>query len=420
MNHRELIDIEGRYVQSTLDDDLYKLNMQYAAFHLFPKAKVRWKYILRSDVDFPDGFGAVLRDIVQQFSRLTAPEHAEDFLYTRCSYLPPTFINFLLNFRFNPSEVGIVQRGGELEIDIEGYYFSATRWEVTLMATISELYFLMTGQADGIDIERVNNTTEKAQHMRLSAIYFAEFGTRRRFSYANQLLTVQKCKKAGWGGNFLGTSNVHIALQEDLRPIGTQGHEWFMFHLAMYGARMANTMAMHNWADVFNGDNGIVLPDTFTSNEFLKVFDKRMSKLYDGVRWDSGTHQEFTDKFVAHYKGMNIDHTAKSYVYSNGINSLDIAKEIVGYASRTHGIPRENLPLGIGTWLTNDVGVKPLNQVIKMWSAQPIPDGRWINVCKISDSFGKVTGEEEEANLTMKMLGVNLEDLQRKEEPVQA
>jgi len=177
---------------------------------------------------------------------------------------------------------------------------------------------------------------------------------------------------------------------------------------------MANTMAMKNWADVFNGDNGIVLSDTFTTDEFLKVFDKRMSKLYDGVRWDSGEHKDFTDKFVAHYKSLRIDHTDKHYVYSDSISSLDKCYEIVNYGNRTHGIPRNHLPLGIGTWFTNDFeGITPLNQVIKIWSAQPIENGRWIDTCKISDSFGKITGEKEEAELTMKALGINLEDLQK-------
>lgn len=411
MTYKELTNIEGKYTQSTLDEDLYKINTMFAAFQAFPRAKVRYTYILRSKVGFPSGFGAILRDIIQQYSKLECPKHAEEFLHARASYLPPTFISFLLNFRFNPSEVGIVQKGEELQIEIEGYFFSASRWEVVLMATISELYFLMTGEADGVDIYKANNSIEKASSLRLHAINFADFGTRRRFSYENHLLTVQGLKKGGWD-NFIGTSNVHIALQEDLKPIGTQGHEWFMFHLAMYGARMANTMGMRNWADVFNGENGIVLPDTFTSNEFLKVFDKRMSKLYDGTRWDSGSFQYYTDKFVAHYKSMNIDHTSKSYVYSDGLNSLEKCYEIVNYGHKTHNIPRNHLPLGIGTWFTNDVGVTPLNQVIKMWAAQPIQDGRWINVCKISDSFGKVTGDVDEANLTMKTLGVNIEDLQ--------
>jgi nicotinate phosphoribosyltransferase len=180
---------------------------------------------------------------------------------------------------------------------------------------------------------------------------------------------------------------------------------------------MANVMGMRNWADVFNGDNGIILPDTFTTDEFLKVFDKRMSKLYDGSRWDSGSYKDFTDKFVEHYKKFKIDHTSKQYVYSDGINSLQKCYDIVSYGNKVHDIPRSNLPLGIGTWFTNDFeGITPLNQVIKMWAAQPIEDGRWIDVCKISDSFGKVTGEKEEADLTMKVLGVNLEDLQKKSE----
>ena len=60
---------------------------------------------------------------------------------------------------------------------------------------------------------------------------------------------------------------------------------------------------------------------------------------------------------------------------------------------------------GIGTNLTNDVGVKPLNIVIKMTSFSA--DGKmWKPVVKLSDDAGKHTGSQAEVELCKRILGV--------------
>ena len=50
---------------------------------------------------------------------------------------------------------------------------------------------------------------------------------------------------------------------------------------------------------------------------------------------------------------------------------------------------------GIGTHLSNDVGVTPLNMVIKMTAAKPEEDDEWIPTIKLSDDEGKHTGDEK-------------------------
>ena len=47
---------------------------------------------------------------------------------------------------------------------------------------------------------------------------------------------------------------------------------------------------------------------------------------------------------------------------------------------------------GIGTNFSNDVGVKPLNMVIKITAAKP-EGSEWLPCVKLTDSPGKYTGD---------------------------
>ena len=63
-------------IKSLLDNDLYKFSMQNAVLKLFPKERVRYTFILRSKVDFPEGFAEELRKQVWHMKdlRLTSAE----------------------------------------------------------------------------------------------------------------------------------------------------------------------------------------------------------------------------------------------------------------------------------------------------------------------------------------------------------
>jgi len=232
-----------------------------------------------------------------------------------------------------------------------------------------------------------------------------DFGTRRRFSYANQL---ELCKdmKSVFGSDkfFMGTSNVKIAMELGLTPIGTHAHEWFMFMAARYGYKMANRMGLEHWVDVYQGDLGTALTETYTTDVFLKSFDRKSSKLFDGPRHDSGEPTEWLDKFVKHYQNFNIQPSTKTAVFSNNLNTEE-AYRIQQHANKNgDGI---NVAFGIGTNFTNDVGVKPLNIVIKMVSAQAIPGSdEWVDTVKLSDDAGKHTGHGDSVEIAQKTLGI--------------
>ena len=62
-----------------------------------------------------------------------------------------------------------------------------------------------------------------------------------------------------------GTSNCYFAMKYGMKMMGTHPHEWFMFHGAQFGYKHANYMALENWVNVYDGDLGIALSDTYTS-----------------------------------------------------------------------------------------------------------------------------------------------------------
>ena len=163
---------------------------------------------------------------------------------------------------------------------------------------------------------------------------------------------------------------------------------------------MANLMSMESWTDVYQGDLGIVLPDTFTTEVFLRSFNSFYAKLFDGIRQDSGDPITFTDKVISHYKKLKIDPTTKTIIYSDGISSIQKIRDIM--AHREDEIRKA---FGIGTWLTNDLDLKPLNMVIKMTGAKPF-GMNWIPTIKLSDSEGKHTGQTEEIELSKKILRI--------------
>lgn len=383
---------------SILDNDFYKFTMQQAVVNLFPKAKANYAFINRGNHSFPDGFAEILKENIQQMKSLQLTLAEKKFLRKNCPYLNPTYLDFLQGFRYDPSEVVVQQKGDKISVSVEGYWYRTILWEVPLLFLISELYYQCTNKKRIDDAQVAERAKNKMQKYRKLKTTIADFGTRRRFSYEVQKITVAALKENGTG-NFIGTSNVHLAMLYKTKPIGTHAHEWFMFHAAKFGFKMANYMALENWVKVYRGELGIALSDTYTTDVFFESFDKKFSKLFDGVRHDSGDPLEFAEKTIQHYKKMGIDPISKSIIFSDSLNYEKVEK-ITNYCMGKIGIS-----FGIGTNFTNDVGFGPMNIVIKMTDALP-EDGSWQGVVKLSDVKGKYTGDEEMIQLAKRVLGI--------------
>ncbi len=386
-------------IQSILDNDLYKFSMQQAAHMLYPRAQVQYEFINRGENHFPKGFAKLVEKEVEYMADLRLLPEEKEFLSKVCYFLTPVYLDYLESYSFRPEEVDIRQENEKLFITVKGPWYRTILWEVPLMAIISELFFEIAKTDTMTEHQRNAINIDKAKILAQNQIKFADFGTRRRYSFTNHQALIHDLLSVE-NHTLIGTSNVHLSRQFNIKPIGTLAHEWFMFHSALHGYQMANPTGVHAWLKVYQGDLGIALTDTYTTDVFLNTFETMHAKLFDGVRQDSGDPFQFVDQIIAHYEKLHIDPQLKTIVFSDG---LDVDKAVQVHK---HCKNRIRDSYGIGTNLTNDVGVIPLNIVIKMARCRPSSDRLWSNTVKLSDDASKHTGTPEEIEHCIRVLNL--------------
>jgi nicotinate phosphoribosyltransferase len=380
-------------IESILDNDFYKFTMHNAVTQLFPDLKVRYYFIDRDNRVYPKGFEKkvkkqieFMKDIVLSFDEYKYIQNITE------KFSKMNYADKLSDFRFDPNSIIVsIDENGQLNINIEGLWQDVILWEVPILSIISELYYKYTNSTVDINTNEINNSDiRKCKKFLDNGVMLSEFGTRRRYSFSNQerviKLLCQNCKEI-----ILGTSNVHFAKKYDLKPIGTVAHEWFMVHGGLYGYNFANKAALDNWYKIYEGSLGIALSDTYTSNTFLTTSGKENLERYTGIRHDSGDPFLFVDKVLKTYKDMGIDVKNKFIIFSDGLDT-DSAINIQKYCDG-----KIKALFGIGTDLTNDVGVNPLNIVIKI--NQILLNNVWKNVVKLTDVESKATGDKHELDL---------------------
>ena len=387
-------------INSILDTDLYKLTMQQAVSQKFPHAEAKFEFINRGNHKFTEEMAVSIRRNIDKMIQLNLTGEEGYFLEEKCTFLNPVYCDFLNGFQFNPDEVDVeYTEENKLKIRVEGPWYRTILWEVPIMSIISVVYnrhYHPTYEWDDhYDLDKFHRLLLDEHPYK---ILFADFGTRRRLNYWNQDRIIRIAKSLP---NFVGTSNVHFAQKYNLTPIGTHAHEWFMFHGAKYGYKEANHLALKHWAEVYEGNLGIALSDTYTTKTFFKDFNSKYARLFDGVRHDSGCPFEFANKVIQHYEKLGIDPETKTIVFSDGVD-VDLALEL-----KDHIGGRIKYSFGIGTNLTNDIkGIKPMNMVIKMTECRSNKNLPWSPTVKLSDTEGKNTGNPEEIELCKKTLQI--------------
>ena len=375
-------------VHSLLDTDLYKFSMMQVVLHQYPAAQVEYRFKCRTPgIDLVPCIGEIRAELA---ALCGLRFRADELDYLRgWRFIKSDFVDFLGLFQLNQKYVQVQPSNdvpGELDICIRGPWLHTIMFEVPLLAIINEVYFRRTSSELDLAAGR-GRLRDKIELLRDTPDYsgcrIADYGTRRRYSrtWHEEVVTTLR---EGLGAQLAGTSNVWLAYKLGLTPLGTMAHEYLQAHQAL-GPRLRDSQvaALEAWAREYRGDLGIALSDVYGLAAFLRDFDVYFCKLFDGARHDSGDPFEWGEKMLAHYRANRVDSRHKVLVFSDG---LDIPRVMQLYA---HFRGRCLLAFGVGTNLTNDVGPKPLNIVIKMTRCDGQP------VAKLSDSPGKNMCEDQ-------------------------
>ena len=365
-------------IVSLLDTDLYKFNMNQVMFH--KHTNLNGKYIFKCrnrGVEFTEEMCEEINAQIDHLCTLTFSDEELDYLAT-LRFIKKDYIEFLRLWRPLRRYVNCWLDGTELRIEVDGPIFSAMQFEIYLLEIVNEVYFRM--KYDYLSL--VSSAREKLYHKiigfreELYDFKFAEFGCRRRLSREWQDYVVGELLKTGC---CVGTSNVYLAMKYGCKPIGTYAHEYVQMYQGIPGVTLAytNKMAMDEWFEEYQGDNGTALTDTLGTDLFLMDFNKLQANCYTGVRHDSGDPIEWGETMIEHYESLGIDPKTKTLLFSDSLN-FDKAQTIYN-----HFRGRINVSFGIGTYLSNDTNVDPLNIVIKLQYVNGHP------VAKLSDDWGK-------------------------------
>ncbi|MCQ2505326.1 MAG: nicotinate phosphoribosyltransferase [Saccharofermentans sp.] len=374
-------------ITSLLEQDMYKYSMGQAIYHQFPSYKTTWSFKCRNqDVQFTKEMVEEIREQIKAFCDLTYTEEELQYL-DNITWIKGSYIDFLRiwNPRFEDFEITEDGPCG-LSIETRGTWLNTSMYEIPTLAIVNEVYFRMAYDYDELIESFKERLDKKFEALKTNKCYigvFSEFGLRRRLSAEAQAMAIEKLatlNESDSVSTFVGTSNVYLAKQFGITPVGTMAHEWIMCagqgdhkHNPAY----SNWYALDAWIKEYGVLNGIALTDTITTDCFLKDFRLTYSTLFSGVRHDSGDPVAWGEKMIAHYKSLGIDPKTKTLLFSDSLD-FERAMKLALYFK-----DKAKVAFGIGTYIANDTKVEPLNIVMKT----TLCNGQ--DVAKLSDVEGK-------------------------------
>lgn len=374
-------------ITSLLENDMYKFSMGQAIYHQFPSYKTTWTFKCRNkDVKFTRNMVAEIKHQIREYCKLRFTE--EDLAYLdQIKWIRGSYVDFLRRWKpcYEDFEITENAKCG-LSIETKGTWLNTSMYEIPVLAIVNEVFFRMNYNYDEL-FASFKEKLENKIHLLIDGTYsigiFSEFGLRRRLSAKAQDLAVKLlCENNSkyHSSKCVGTSNVYLAKKYGVTPVGTMAHEWIMCvgqgehkHNPAY----SNWYALDAWVKQYGVLNGTALTDAITTDCFLKDFQLTYATLFSGVRHDSGDPYEWGEKMIDHYNKLGIDARTKTLLFSDSLN-FEKAHNLNAYFNG-----RAKVAFGIGTFLSNDTNVPPLNIVMKttMCNGQ--------DVAKISDTPGK-------------------------------
>jgi len=374
-------------INSLLESDMYKFSMGQVIYHQFSDYKTTWTFKCRNeDVLFSEEMVQEIDEQITHYCTLRFTEEELQYLDS-IKWIKGSYIDFLRLWHPRREDIVISLTNGKLDIEATGTWLNTSMYEIPILAIVNEVYFRMKYDYNELIEsfkERLDDKLEALNTFKYRLSNFSEFGLRRRLSSEAQEMVVKAfanptnrfCKDT----HFVGTSNVYLAKKYGVKPVGTMAHEFIMCvgqgnhkHNPSY----SNWYMMDSWVKEYGVLNGIALTDTITTDCFLKDFQLTFATLFSGVRHDSGDPVEWGEKMIKHYQDLGIDTKTKTLLFSDSLN-FEKATML-----NEHFKNRINVAFGIGTYLSNDTEVKPLNIVMKVTKC----NGQ--DVAKLSDCEGK-------------------------------
>lgn len=375
-------------ITSLLETDMYKFSMGQAIYHQFSDYKTTWSFKCRNkDVHFTSEMVEEIKKQIRTYCTLRFTEDELEYL-NNIKWLKGSYIDFLRLWspRYEDFEITDDAECG-LSIETKGTWLNTSMYEIPVLAIVNEVYFRMAYNYYDLLHSFKEKLNEKYENLKSGHWYvgtFSEFGLRRRLSAEAQEIAVSKFAHLNdtyhSASTFIGTSNVYLAKKYGLIPVGTMAHEWIMCtgqgnhkHNPAY----SNWYALDAWIKEYGILNGIALTDTITTDCFLKDFQLTYATLFNGVRHDSGDPFVWGEKMIEHYKSLGIDPKTKTLLFSDSLD-FERADKLARHFNKY-----TNVAFGIGTYLSNDTNVEPLNIVMKTTKCNG------MDVAKISDVEGK-------------------------------
>jgi nicotinate phosphoribosyltransferase len=239
---------------------------------------------------------------------------------------------------------------------------------------------------------------------KLDGLLLSDFGTRRRHGFLWQRWCVEALKE-GLGSSFAGTSNVLLAMDNDLEAIGTNAHELPMVAAALANdddeLRLAPYRILDEWRRTYAGNLLIALPDAFGTHAFLRDAPDWVAD-WTGFRPDSAPPILAGDEIIRWWTSKNRNPKEKLLIFSDGMD-VDSIED-----TYRHFNGRVRTSFGWGTNLTNDfVGcapnggddLDPISLVCKVTAVNGRP------AVKLSDNPGKATGAPSEVERYVRVFG---------------
>ena len=405
-------------VRSLLDTDFYKLLMLQLIWRRFRDVPVTFSVINRSTT-------VHLAAEIEEGELRAQLDHARTLRFTNRELIwlggntfygvkqifTPDFLAWLATYQLPEYELS-KREDGQYSLTFSGTWADVTLWEIPALSIINELRARSALRRMGrfeLDILYSRAKTklwEKIERLRkLENLSISDFGTRRRHGFLWQGWCVE-AMKAGLGNAFIGTSNVLLAMNNDMEAIGTNGHELPMVVAALAGdddnaLRDAPYRVLEEWRQTYFGNLLIVLPDAFGTKAFLDDAPDWLAD-WKGFRPDSAPPIEGGEQIMAWWKSKGVDPKDRLLVLADG---LDVDTIEQSYA---HFKGRVRTSFGWGTNLTNDFRdcapvnapeLSPISLVCKVTHAAGRP------VVKLSDNRAKATGDPAEIERYQRVFG---------------